>query len=168
MKRHHIVAAFLLICGGLFAYIRFENGDTNGAIRTGIIFTLLAIIMFFLGRLQPRLRSLGVNLVVLIFLGISAYRDFMAGDIGSVIILGILMILGIVLTLFQDTPFVKKKIGPWLKPITYRGGRSARCAHCAAAFTLLGAMKRTPLSLLPFSLSHLLSFIILLNGMISV
>ena len=122
MKRHHIVAAFLLICGGLFAYIRFENGDTNGAIRTGIIFTLLAIIMFFLGRLQPRLRSLGVNLVVLIFLGISAYRDFMAGDIGSVIILGILMILGIVLTLFQDTPFVKKKIGPWLKPTSHTGG----------------------------------------------
>ena len=47
MKRHHIVAAFLLICGGLFAYIRFENGDTNGAIRTGIIFTLLAIINVF-------------------------------------------------------------------------------------------------------------------------
>ena len=121
MKRHHVVAAFLFICGGLFAYIRFEDGDTSGAIRTGIIFTLLAIIMFFLGRSQPRLRSLGVNLVVLIFLGISAYRDFMAGDIGSVIILGILMILGIVLTLFQDTPFVKNKIEPWLKPVTRIG-----------------------------------------------
>ena len=29
MKRHHIVAAFLLICGGLFAYIRFHGGDTK-------------------------------------------------------------------------------------------------------------------------------------------
>ena len=121
MKRHHIAAVFALICGGLFAYIRFENGDTNGAIRTGIIFALLAIIMFFLGRLQPRLRSLGVNLIVLIVLGVSAYRDFMAGDIVSVIILGILMILGIVLTLFQDTPFVKEKIQPWLKPASRIG-----------------------------------------------
>ena len=121
MKRHHIAAVFALICGGLFAYIRFENGDTNGAIRTGIIFALLAIIMFFLGRLQPRLRSLGVNLIVLIVLGVSAYRDFMAGDIASVIILGILMILGIVLTLFQDTPFVKEKIQPWLKPASRIG-----------------------------------------------
>ena len=121
MKRHHIAAAFLLICGGLFAYIRFDDGDTEGAIRTGIIFTLLAIILFFLGRLQPRLRSLGVNLIVLIVLGISAYRDFMAGDIGSVIILGILMILGIVLWLFQDKPFVKNKIEPWFKPVSHIG-----------------------------------------------
>ena len=121
MKRHHVVSVFALICGGLFAYIRFEDGDTTGAIRTGIIFALLAIIMFFLGRLQPRLRSLGVNLIVLIVLGVSAYRDFMAGDIASVIILGILMILGIVLTLFQDTPFVKEKIQPWLKPASRIG-----------------------------------------------
>ena len=64
MKRHHVVSVFALICGGLFAYIRFEDGDTTGAIRTGIIFALLAIIMFFLGRLQPRLRSLGVNLLI--------------------------------------------------------------------------------------------------------
>ena len=121
MKRHHVVSVFALICGGFFAYIRFEDGDTTGAIRTGIIFALLAIIMFFLGRLQPRLRSLGVNLIVLIVLGVSAYRDFMAGDIASVIILGILMILGIVLTLFQDTPFVKEKIQPWLKPASRIG-----------------------------------------------
>ena len=121
MKRHHVVSVFALICGGLFAYIRFEDGDTTGAIRTGIIFALLAIIMFFLGRLQPRLRSLGVTLIVLIVVGVSAYRDFMAGDIVSVIILGILMILGIVLTLFQDTPFVKEKIQPWLKPVSRIG-----------------------------------------------
>jgi hypothetical protein len=122
MKRHHVVSVFALICGGLFAYIRFEDGDTTGAIRTGIIFTLLAIIMFFLGRLQPRLRSLGVTLIVLIILGVSAYQDFMAGDIASVIVLGILMILAVVPTLFQDTPFVKEKIGPWFKPTSHTGG----------------------------------------------
>ena len=121
MKRHHIAAGFLLIFGGLFTYIRLRDGDTEGAIRTGIIFALVGVIMFFLGRLRPRLRSLGVTLIVLIFLGISAYRDFMAEDIVSVIILGILMILGIVLTLFQDTPFVKEKIQPWLKPASRIG-----------------------------------------------
>ena len=121
MKRHHIAAGFLLIFGGLFTYIRLRDGDTEGAIRTGIIFALVGVIMFFLGRLRPRLRSLGVTLIVLIVLGVSAYRDFMAGDIVSVIILGILMILGIVLTLFQDTPFVKEKIQPWLKPASRIG-----------------------------------------------
>ena len=122
MKRHHIVAVFCLIFGGLFAYIRFEDGDTNGAIRTGIIFTLLGVFSFFSGRLQPRLRSLGVTLIVLIILGVSAYQDFMAGDIASVIVLGILMILAVVPTLFQDTPFVKEKIGPWFKPTSHTGG----------------------------------------------
>ena len=38
MKRHHVVAVLCLIFGGLFAYIRFDDGDTEGAIRTGIIF----------------------------------------------------------------------------------------------------------------------------------
>ena len=120
MKRHHIAAAFLLICGGLFAYIRFDDGDTEGAIRTGIIFTLLAIILFFLERLQPRLRSLGVNLIILIVVGVSAYRDFMDGDMVSVVILGVLM-LGIVLNLFQDRPLVKNNIEPWLKPVSRTG-----------------------------------------------
>ena len=120
MKRHHLAALFLLIFGGLFAYLRFDTGDTDGAIRTCIIFTLLAIIMFFLARLQPRLRSLGVNLIILIVVGISAYRDFMAGDMVSAIILGILM-LGIVLNLFQDGPLVKSNIEPWLKPVSRIG-----------------------------------------------
>ena len=120
MKRHHLAAVFCLIFGGLFAYLRFNTGDTNGAIRTGIIFTLLAIIMFFFGRLQPRPRSLGVNLIILIVVGISAYRDFMDGDMVSVVILGILM-LGIVLNLFQDRSPVKNTIEPWLKPVSRTG-----------------------------------------------
>ena len=122
MKRHHIAAAFLLICGGLFVYLTLDNGETERAIRMGIIFTLLGVFSFFSGRLQPRLRSLGVTLIVLIILGVSAYQDFMAGDIASVIVLGILMILAVVPTLFQDTPFVKEKIGPWFKPTSHTGG----------------------------------------------
>ena len=47
MKRHHIAAGFLLIFGGLFTYIRLRDGDTEGAIRTGIIFALVGVIMFF-------------------------------------------------------------------------------------------------------------------------
>jgi hypothetical protein len=43
MKRHHIAAVFALICGGLFTYIRLRDGDTEGAIWTGIIFALLGI-----------------------------------------------------------------------------------------------------------------------------
>ena len=81
MKRHHFAALFLVIFGGLFACLRFATGDTDGAIRTCIIFAILGVFLFFLGRLQPRLGSLGLNLIILIFLGISAYRDFMAGDI---------------------------------------------------------------------------------------
>ena len=120
MKRHHLAALFLLICGGLFAYLRFDTGDTDGAIRTAIIFAILGVLLFFLGRLQPRLRSLGLNLILLIIVGISAYRDFMAGDMVSVIILGILM-LGIVMVLFQNKPDVKNNIEPWLKPVTRIG-----------------------------------------------
>ena len=142
MKRHHAVAMFLLIYGGLFVYLTLDDGETERAIRMGIFFTLLGVFSFFSGRLQPRLRSLGVTLIVLIFSGISAYWDFMAGDIASVIVLGILMILAVVPTLFQDTPFVKEKIGPWLKPTSHTGGVvPLRCAHFAAAFTLLGAIK---------------------------
>ena len=120
MKRHHLAALFLLICGGLFAYLRFDTGDTHGAIRTAIIFAILGVLLFFFGRLQPRLRSLGLNLILLIIVGISAYRDFMAGDMVSVIILGILM-LGIVMVLFQNKPLVKNNIESWLKPVSRIG-----------------------------------------------
>ena len=80
MKRHHIVAVFLLIYGGLFVYLTLDNGEIERAIRMGIFFTLLGVFSFFSGRLQPRLRSLGVTLIILIILGVSAYHDFMAGD----------------------------------------------------------------------------------------
>ena len=117
MKRHHLAALFLLIFGGLFAYLRFHTGDTDGAIRTAIIFAILGVLLFFFERLQPRLRSLGLNLILLIVAGVSAYQDFMAGDMVSVILLCILM-LGIVVVLFQNKPHVKNNIEPWLKPVT--------------------------------------------------
>ena len=121
MKRHHVAALFLLIFGGLFAYLRFNTGDTDGAIRTAIIFAILGVFLFFFGRLQPRLRSLIVNVILLIVVGVSAYRDFIAGDMVSVVILGILMILGIVMVFFQNKPLIKNDIEPWLKPVSRIG-----------------------------------------------
>lgn len=121
MKRHHIAALFLLIFGGLFAYLRFDDGDINGAIRTGIIFVLASAAIFLLARFQRRLRTLIVNVIALIIFGLFAYRDFMAGDTVWGIILVIGLIVGVVLTLFENTPFVKEKIRPWLKPVPYIG-----------------------------------------------
>lgn len=121
MKRQHFAALFLLIFGGLFAYIRFDDGDTEGAIRTGIIFALAGTTMFLLTRLQPRPRSLIVNVIALILLGLFAYEDYTAGDTAWAIIIGIALIIAVVLTLFQNAPFVKEKIRPWLKPVPYIG-----------------------------------------------
>ena len=53
MKRHHAVAVFLLIFGGLFIYLTLDDGETERAIRMGIFFTLLGVFSFFSGRLQP-------------------------------------------------------------------------------------------------------------------
>ena len=61
MKRHHIAALFLLIFGGLFAYIRFDDGDTAGAIRTGIICIVLGVVVFFFEKLKSWLRPVGAT-----------------------------------------------------------------------------------------------------------
>ena len=121
MKRHHLAVLFLLIFGGISAYLRYDDGDIDGAIRTGAIFSLAGAVMFLLARLQPRLRSLIVNVIALIVLGLFAYRDFMAGDTVWAIILGVVLIVAVVLTLFENTPLVKEKIRPWFKPIPYIG-----------------------------------------------
>ena len=121
MKRHHILALFLLIFGGISAYLRYDDGNINGAIRTGAIFILASAAMFVLARLQPRVRSLIVNAVVLIIVGRFLYQDFMDGNTTWVIVGGVMLIIAVVLTLFENTPFVKEKIRPWLKPVPYIG-----------------------------------------------
>ena len=121
MKRHHVVAVLCLIFGGLLAYTRFHGGDTAGAIRTGIIFALLGIFAFFYhGKFRDRFRPVVISLPVILIGGMAVYAAFM-GNIVSVIILGIGLIFAGVLHLFQDTPFVKEKIRPWLRPIPYIG-----------------------------------------------
>ncbi len=121
MKRHHAVALFLLIFGGISAYLRYDDGDINGAIRTGAIFILAGAAMFLLARLQPRFRSFIVNAVLLIIMGRFIYQDFIAGNTAWVVVGGVVLIIAVVLTLFENTPFVKEKIRPWLKPVPYIG-----------------------------------------------
>ena len=59
MKRHHIVAVFVLIFGGLFAYIQFHHGDTDDAIQKGIICTLLGVVVFFYEKLKILAQTCG-------------------------------------------------------------------------------------------------------------
>ena len=113
MKRHHIVAVLLLISGGLFAYIQFHHGDTGRAIRTGIICTLLGVVVLFYEKLRSWLRPVGVA-VPLIFIGLMAAHAVFTGDIGAAIFLCIGVIGVGVLHFFEETPFVKEKIEPYI------------------------------------------------------
>ena len=113
MKRHHIVAVFVLIFGGLFAYIQFHHGDTDNAIQTGVICTLLGVVAFFYEKLRSWLRPVGTT-GPLIFLGLMAAHAALTGDIAAAIFLSIGVIGGGVLHFFQDTPFVKEKIEPYI------------------------------------------------------
>ena len=113
MKRHHLAALFLLIFGGLFAYLRFETGDTDGAIRMGIICTLLGVVVLFYEKLRSWLRPVGVA-VPLIIIGVMAAHAAFTGDIAAAIFLCIMVIGGGVCHFFQDTPFFKRKIEPYI------------------------------------------------------
>ena len=113
MKRHHIVAVFVLIFGGLFAYIQFHHGDTDRAIRTGIICTLLGVVVFFYEKLKSWLRPVGTT-VPLVFLGLMAAHAAFTGDIAAAIFLCIMVIGGGVCHFFEETPFVKEKIEPYI------------------------------------------------------
>ena len=113
MKRHHIVALFLLIFGGLFAYIQLHYGDTDRAIRTGIICIVLGGVVFFFEKLRSWLRPVGIT-VPFIFIGLMAAHSAFNGDIGWAIFLSIWVVGGMFLHFFQETPFVKEKIQPWL------------------------------------------------------
>ena len=113
MKRHHIVALFLLISGGVFAYIQFHHGDTDDAIQTCIICILLGVVAFFYEKLRSWLRPVGITIPVIIMSLLAADAAF-RGDIRMVIFLLIGNILMGVLHFFQDTPFFKEKIEPYI------------------------------------------------------
>ena len=113
MKRYYVAAVFFIIMGGLLAYIRFHQGNTEGAIWIGIIYPLLGVFVFCYGKFRPRL-ELVVITYNLIFLGLMAAYAASTGDIAGAIFLGIGSSGVCVLHFFQDTPFVKEKIRPWL------------------------------------------------------
>ena len=107
MKRYYVAAVFLIIIGGLFAYIRFHQGHTDSAIWIGIIYPLLGVLAFCYGKFRPRLRFVAIAFNFILF-GAMAAQAISTGDIAWAIFLCIGSILIIVLHFFQDTPFVKK------------------------------------------------------------
>ena len=118
MKRNHLAAGFCVIFGGITAYGRFLNGDINDTIRIGMLFAVLGVILFFYKGLRRWIKPF-VIVVPIILMGIAANKDFRDGDL-TFGILGILvLVLAGVLTVFQDRPFVKERIRPWLRPIPF-------------------------------------------------
>ena len=113
MKRHHIVAIFSFIFGGLFACVQFYHGDTDRAIRTGIICIIVGIVALFYEKLRAWLRPVGVA-VPLIIIGLMAAHAVFTGDIGAAIFLCIGVIGVGVFHFFEETPFVKTKIEPYI------------------------------------------------------
>lgn len=113
MRRHHIIAMFSFISGGLFAYIQFHHGDTDHAIRTGIVCTLLGVVILFYEKLRSWLRPVGVA-VPLVIVGLMAAYAVSTGDIGQAIFLFIGIILIAIFHFFEETPFVKEKIEPYI------------------------------------------------------
>lgn len=118
MKRHHLAAGFCVIFGGILAYEQFLNGDTNSAIRTGTMFAVLGVILFFYQALRRWISPFVIAAPVVI-MGVVVYKSFRDGDL-TWGVLGIMaLILGGVLTVFQDRPFVKTRIRPWFRPIPF-------------------------------------------------
>ena len=118
MKRHHLAAGFCVIIGGILAFNQFLNGDINSAIRTGTMFAVLGVILFFYQALRRWIRPFIIAAPVVI-MGVVVYKSFRDGDL-TWGVLGIMaLILGGVLTVFQDRPFVKTRIRPWFRPIPF-------------------------------------------------
>lgn len=118
MKRHHLAAGFCIIFGGVTAYERFLNGDINSAIWIGVLFAVLGVILFFYEALRRWIKPF-VIAVPCILIGIAVYKDLWDGDL-TWGILGIMaLVLAGILTVFQDRPFVKERIRPWLRPIPF-------------------------------------------------
>jgi hypothetical protein len=115
MKRYYVAAVFLISMGGLFAYIRFNQGNTEGAIWIGMSYLFLGVFAFWHGKFQPQLRLVAVASNVVLMWLMAVHATF-TGDIVWAVFLCIGSIEGCVLYFFQDTSFVKEKIRPWLGP----------------------------------------------------
>ena len=116
MKRHHLAAAFCVIFAGLSLYRGFHEGDMGRPIVTAIAFAALGSVGFCYDHLRTWLKLVMLAIPV-VLLGISAYRHFVDGKIGGVILALGVLILGIVLMLYQDKSFVKEKARPYLRSV---------------------------------------------------
>ena len=79
MKRHHLAAGFCVIFGGTLAYEQFLNGDTNSAIRIGVMFAVLGVILFFYQVLRRWIRPFVIAAPV-VLMGVVVYNDLRDGD----------------------------------------------------------------------------------------
>ena len=118
MKRHHLAAGFCVIFGGILAYEQFLNGDTNSAIRIGTMFAALGVILFFYQALRRWIRPFVIAAPVVI-MGVVVYNDLRDGDFTWGVLGIMVLVLGSILTVFQDRPFVKERIRPWFRPIPF-------------------------------------------------
>ena len=118
MKRHHLAAGFCIIFGGISSYERFLNEDINNAIRVGMLFVVLGVILLFYSALRRWIKPF-VIAVPVVLMGIVVYQSFRDGDLTWGILGIMVLILGGVLTVFQDRALVKERIRPWLRPIPF-------------------------------------------------
>ena len=118
MKRHHLAAGFCVIFGGITAYEQFLNGDINSAIRIGAMSAVLGVILFFYEALRRWVKPFVITVPV-ILMGIVVYKSLQDGDLTWGVLGIIVLVLGGILTVFQDRPFVKERIRPWLRPIPF-------------------------------------------------
>ena len=113
MKRYYVAAVFLIIMGGLLAYINFHQGNIEGAIWIGIFYPLLGVLAFCYGKFRPQFSLVAIAFNLILFGAMAAYA-FSMGDIAEAIFLCIGLILIAVPYFFENTPLFKKKIQPWL------------------------------------------------------
>ena len=119
MKRHHIAALFLFICGGLLAYtIHQKNPDE--AIRWAISLYLFGAIIFFYEKLPRWLKPIVIVLPV-IGAGRVAYSHFINGNIVLAVVTCIALIIVGAPMLNQAKLTIKETIRPWLEPAPYVG-----------------------------------------------
>ena len=118
MRRHYIVAPFLLIFAGLSLYQGFHGGEMGYLIWTGIVLAVLGVLVFFYHNLSPWLKRACVVLP-LIFIGVMVIKDLISGlSVGS-IVGGVALIYVVAVAFFHDKPFAKEKVRPWSLPFAY-------------------------------------------------
>ena len=119
MKRHHIAAIFLFICGGLLTYTIYQQ-DPDEAIRWAIMLYLFGTIIFFYEKLPTWFRPIVIVLPV-IGAGYIAYVHFVSGNIVLTFVTCFAVIIVGVPMLNRDKPTVPDALRPWLKPAPYVG-----------------------------------------------